>query len=81
MYYANDVRATREERKMGHYKTKYSIGDKVETGGVPGLITAIHIRKGHRAYEFSYSNDGQPASCTCEEVELTETNESSLGFK
>ena len=66
---------------MARHQSKYNIGQKVEVYGKPGMITAIFIRKGHRAYEFSYSNDGTPTSCNCEEVEIRASNSNSIGFK
>jgi len=66
---------------MARYTSKYGIGQKVKVYGKPGLITAIHIRKGHRAYEFSYTDNGTPTSCTCEEVEICAGQISQIGFK
>ncbi len=65
---------------MARYTTKYKIGQRVESQGIPGQITAITLRKGHRAYEFSYIKDGGPTSCVCEEVEITSGNDNPLGF-
>ncbi len=66
---------------MARYTTKYGIGQNVEVQGIPGQITAVTLRKGHRAYEFSYVKDGGPTSCMCEEVEISNGNNNSLGFK
>ncbi len=65
---------------MARYTSKFGIGQRVEVYGKPGLITAVFIRKGHRAYEFSYTNDGTPTSCNCEEVEIFAGNDNPIGF-
>ncbi len=64
---------------MHTHETKFGIGDIVEVHGLPGMITAIHLRMGV-SYEFSYINDGEPKSCNCEEVELTLRSKSKVGF-
>ncbi len=66
---------------MARYTTKYGIGEQVQVYGKPGLITAVHIRKGHRAYEFSYTDNGTPTSCNCEEVEIATCSDTPIGFK
>ncbi len=65
---------------MHTYKTKFGIGDIVEAHGLPGMVTALHIRGGI-CYEFSYIHDGEPKSCNCEEVELKLCSKSKIGFQ
>ena len=65
---------------MARYKTKYAINQKVEAHGLPGMVTAIHIRNRHRAYEFSYVGEGGPTSCNCEEGEIKAVGDNKLGF-
>ncbi len=65
---------------MHTYNTKFGVGDIVESHGLPGIITAVFIRSGV-SYEFSYTHDGEPKSCCCEEVELNMRSESKIGFK
>ncbi len=65
---------------MARYAVKYGIGQRVEAHGIPGQITAVTLRKGHRAYEFSYVKDGGPVSSWCEEVEIRSDNKNPLGF-
>ncbi len=66
---------------MAKYTCKYKVNQKVEVYGKPGMITAIHIRDRHRAYEFSYSDDGKPVSVTVEQGEITDGEHERIGFK
>ncbi len=65
---------------MPRYTSKFGIGDKVEVRGISGVVTAVHIRQRHRAYEFSYSHDGVPCAYVCEEVELKLLDKGKVGF-
>ena len=67
---------------MARINVKYPCGSKVSCSGVEGMVTAVFIRGRGRAYEFSYiGEDGDPKSVTTEEIELSKTEASPLGFK
>ena len=67
---------------MPNKEVKYDIGDRVSYDGeIPGKITAIYIRGGNTAYEFSYLNDGKPDCTNVEEVEIEPIAEGDLGFR
>lgn len=67
---------------MARVNIKYPIGTPVKTfQGIEGIITAVFIRGKNRAYEFSYTHDGNPTSVTVEEVEIESCREKNqLGF-
>lgn len=71
MNYISDKRIMEKgSREMARYTTKYKIGQRVESQGIPGQITAITFRKGHRAYEFSYIKDGGPTPACARKLKL-----------
>ena len=67
---------------MARINVKYPCGSKVSCYGVEGMVTAVFIRGRGRAYEFSYvGRDGDLKNVTTEEIELSKTEASPLGFK
>jgi len=67
---------------MARISVKYPIGTPVKTfQGIEGIITAVFIRGKGRAYEFSYTDNGNPTSVNVEEVEIKSCQaKSPLGF-
>lgn len=70
---------------MARISVKYPIGTKVKTAhkdGIEGIITAIFIRGRGRAYEFSYTHEGNPTSVNVQEAEIEpcKKDEKKLGF-
>ena len=66
---------------MAKYNTKFKIGENVDVYGIPGKITAIHIRGSSRSYSIGYVKDGEIIETCCVEVEIEHSSKSKLGFK
>ncbi len=66
---------------MARINIKFSCGEKVSCGGVPGIVTALFIRGKGRSYEFSYvDHNGNPTCVTAQECELKSESLAKSGF-
>ena len=66
---------------MSRYSTKYGCGDNVSVYGIPGRITAIHIRGKNRSYSVGYVDDGSPSEVHCDEIEIERGVGAGIGFR
>ena len=66
---------------MARYSTKYGCGDNVNVYGIPGKVTAVHIRGKQHSYSIGYVDKGSPAEVHCEEIEVARSDEVGIGFR
>ena len=67
---------------MASINTKHGLGDRVRHfTGIHGMVTAVFIRSGGCAYEFSYLDKDTPTSVNVEECELSIQEDNPLGFR